>query len=1084
MHSINPRAIEEEKRRLRELIQGKEAPQKIVLRGNIVLGMLEGMSKKAIAEKLDISRPTVYLWIDRYSKGGIQALVTDVSRPGRTPTLRKGTEESVIDATLHTLPPNGVRWSVRTMARELGLSRMAVQRIWKKHNIDPACIETSKGFARMEDTDVIRIGTMECQEVLGTELCKGSNSGLMPNGQTEPVKNRLDDMLITTKLRMPPVKSTMLPRKHLIDRLSAGKDRRLIVISGIAASGKTSLVSQWINDNNLSAAWYSIDKTDNESDLFFRYLVAALARSDNNLAISIRSWLNEPRQFTAGETIPFLIEVFSDHPGDIYLVLDDYHLIHSKAIHDALSYLLDYIPPKLHVVMLSRYAVPILLGHFRVRNQIVEITASDMQFTEEETTRFFTEIMPLQISTDDIKDLARYTEGWAGGLQLFALSLKDKRTLHDLDNILNRACQETTDFLIDEVVQAQPEKIQTFLRATALLDRFNANLCREVTGFNDAAEILDYLYRKSFFLIPLDAEHMWFRYHHLLSEAIRKMVKNSFPAIYGDIQRKAAFWFAIRGYAEDAFRHAFSSEDLEFAADLLEDYLLFVPDHSGYGAGMRWIAKVPHHILNKRVLLRLHDCGQKVESFKLAEVEETLRDIEAHLPKAMRCYKGEKRTLCQDLFTFFTYMIRYYYKDPKGADVDRLGEAYHMISRQNKQFAGYIKIFIALSCLVQGNPRDAAEALKDASAAIFSTESIWARILWYRLSAVVEGFQGNLNRSEAICQEALDMLEYRGMSYTPLRFPLYLPKAWNSYYRNDLAAAKEYASSAIAYCERTRLARDVMEGGLLLSLVCLTGGDMDGMESSMKKVRQAVKELDVDLGLSVDVWSARLSMLRGNLREACRWADQRKVSIKEPFSMCLARECTIQAEIWFRQGLYHETARMLEGLRTLCSDRNLMIVVLDIDLLYSATLYALNDHEGAKTTMEQALRFAETEGYVRPFVNYSLYISPLLLEMAKDCGRGRESSFLFTLMECCGITVGHTGASKRGLRPVAIGGLTNREVEILTLMAMGCRNKEIANKTFVSPNTIKTHIQHIFEKLHVTTRAQAIRSFLDFKSAR
>ncbi len=886
--------------------------------------------------------------------------------------------------------------------------------------------------------------------------------------------------LIATKLQVPPVKAKMLPREHLVRRLSEGKDHRLIVVTGLAGSGKTSLVSQWVGLDKLPTVWYSLDTSDNESDLFFRYLLTALADVNPGLAGPIRSLLALPGPLAGKELVPFLIEQFVHLPRDFYIVLDDYHLIRSKEVHDAVSYLLERVPSKVHVVIVSRYAVPFSLGHFRVRNQIVEISASDMRFTEEETTRFLREIMALDLSNDEVHRLADHTEGWAGGLQLFGLSLKKKGNFRDLGDILAMARQETADYLVDEVVEAQPGKIKSFLRITALLGRFNTDLCREVTGLPDAAEILDHLYRNNLFLIPLDEEQVWYRYHHLFSEALRKGVQLSSPEVYRDIQRKAALWFAANGYLEDAFRHAFSSGDLEFAADLLEDYLLYIPDCTGYSSGLRWIAKVPYEILNRRALLRLHDCGQKVESFRLAEIEEILRDIEERRPEVFDRYEGRKKTLCLDLFTYFRTVIPYYYRDPENADVERLNEACKVISSENRQFAGYIGICIAMGQLIRGNPVMAGEALREASTAIFSSESLWARMLWFRYSAMVEGTQGHLHRSEALLKEALEMLDRRGLSESPLKSSLYLPMAWIAYYRNDLHGAQEYVVSAMAFGEQATFVRDVVDGWLLLLLIRLARGEPEEAARSVQKAREVVRGLDAsDTVASLDAWIIRISMVKGDLKAAMRWADQRKLSMDEPFSNRFLHECLANVEVLHRQGFHEKAAGMLQELRGLCSDRNLMVAVFDIDLFYAGVLHALNDHEGAVAVMERAVAFADSEGFVKPMWDYGPLIAPIVLEMAGSRPEKQTSLFFQVLMESCGIT--REDASPLNRPATRAGDLTSREIEILKLMAAGYKNQEIAEKAFVSLPTIKTHNRHIFDKLDVKTRTQAIKRARELK---
>ncbi len=623
---------------------------------------------------------------------------------------------------------------------------------------------------------------------------------LSKNGITAPAsKPFIDDTLITTKLHIPPMKSRMIMRRHLTDRLREGSSSRLVVICGLPGSGKTSLACQWIAEDHLPVAWYSLDKTDNDADLFFRYLLTSLGTIDDTIASQVAPLLQELRQFSGPEIIPLIIRLFVDLPRDIYLVLDDYHLIHTKEIHDALSYFLEYMPPRMHMVILSRHAIPLSLSRFRVRSQLTEIVASDLKFTEEETERFFTDIMPVTLTTDEVHELARYTEGWVGGLQLFGLSLKGKG-LNDLGDILSRACQETTDYLIDEVIKVQPRKVKTFIQTTALLDRFNVDLCREVTGFTDTPDILEHLYRNNLFLIPLNTENTWHRYHHLLSEAVRKGVKNINPALYRDIQRKAALWFARHGYLEDAFRHAFASEDYEFVADIMEDNVILFQEQYEVRACRRWLGNLPGDIYTKRPLLRLYECGIKMGSLRLDDAAATLRDIEERKEILFGRYKGLKRRLCDDLLTHFKSLLLFC-RDPAGADLSELSDAAQNISSENALLSGLVRMQIGITHFLRGDLSLASGALREASLTILPSESLWAQLTWCRHASSVERIRGRLHRAMAVLKDASALLEQRRYQETHLRSLLYLPMAWLAYYRNDVEEALGYAELGTEYAE-------------------------------------------------------------------------------------------------------------------------------------------------------------------------------------------------------------------------------------------------------------------------------------------
>ncbi len=898
-----------------------------------------------------------------------------------------------------------------------------------------------------------------------------------PNNPSSSGKNRVSGMSIGTKLHIPPTKAGMLPRTHLVDRLSEGRDRRLVIISGVAGSGKTSLAGQWINRDNLRVVWYSLDAADNDTDLFFRYLITAFEDIDDRLAAAMEAFREQPR-ISGQAVIRLLIEHLAGVDEDIYLLLDDYHLIASQEIHDAISYFLDHMPPKMHMIILSRHALPFPVSRFRIRNQLMEISAPDMRFTDEEIEQFFSEIMPVKLSADEVLELSRYTEGWVGGLQLFGLSLRGKEILNDFSEILNRACHETTEYLIDEVIQIQPERIKSFLRTTVLLDRFNVDLCREITGLSDAPEILDDLYRKNLFLVPLDTEHTWYRFHQLFSEAISKGVKLSSPATYKEVQKKAALWFAKNGYLEDAFRHAFFSEDYEFAADLLEDYTGVLQERNEFASILRWFAKVPQDIYLQRTLLRLHECGLRMQSFQLLDIEATLRDIGDRGPQAFDRYEGFKRNLCEDSFTYLTSVLRHYSSDPANADVSHLNEAIQKLSTDNKRLSGYIKIVVALSHLCQGNPVLASQALKEASTTIFSSTSMWARMLWYRHSAAVERIQGHLRRSEAILREAFALLERRGLSDSSLKYLLYLPMAWVYYQHNELEKALEYAMSSVRYSEHALFTKGTIEGNLLLARIYMTGGEMEKSTQCMEKMLRAQNEIDApNVRVSAGPCMARLCMSQGDLTWAEQWAAQRRLSMEEPFSRLFVHECMTLATLLHRQGRYDELVRVLELLRSRCVDRNMLEAVLEIDLLHSATLYELRDPEGAARIMEGAIVFAETEGYIRPFVDFAAIISPVLCDKTRISAYSRNSLHMANILAVCTPdTAGEVVPS-----PVTLSSrnrstyLSLRELEILRLLAAGHQYKEIASKASISLNTVRAHVKQIFRKLEVNTRMQAIR---------
>ncbi|MGA2107716.1 MAG: LuxR C-terminal-related transcriptional regulator, partial [Syntrophorhabdales bacterium] len=888
--------------------------------------------------------------------------------------------------------------------------------------------------------------------------------------------------LITTKLNAPSLKSKMVERTHLLDRLSEAREFPLIVISGVAGSGKTSLACQWASRDELSLAWYSVDKSDNDFNLFSQYLLASLSLADDDLSTLLEADLRAAGSFTKKQLVARLIQNVSCLANDLYLVLDDYHCITSRVVHDIVAGLLNHTPPNLHLVILTRHDIPFSLSPFRVRNQIMEISALDMRFTEAEAERFFADVIPVRLTTQKAHEIARHMDGWIGGLQLLGLSLKGRNAQEDLGELLSKGNRKIWDYLMEEVITVQPHKVRSFLEATAPLDRFSADLVREVTGIRDAGEVLDAIYRNNLFLVPLDAGSQWYRYHHLLSEAVRERMRASSPEKLSNLYRKAARWFAGQGYLEDAFHNAFASEDFEFAADLMEDYMLQINDRHEYASGSRWLAKLPDHILRNRMLLRLHDCGQKIECFRLADIEATLRDIEKDPEHAFNRYHGEKRIYCEDVYTYFRHVFYYYYRDPAHPVPEQLEKAFGMISSQNGLFAGYLKTVIAWSHIALGSPVEAEAALEEALPFIISSGKLWARVLWFRLSATVQRMRGRLRASEAVLQEGFEFLEQRKLDETPLRYFLYVPLAWVFYHRNDMENASKYAAAATGHGEHVGFVRDIAEGNLLLALTHLAEGKLRESEDCLRRIRLVTERQGIPkAGFDPEPWLVHLSMAEGDLRYAAEWSERRNPSTEEGFSSELVRNCMVQVELLIRERHFREAESVLQRLRPLCVERGMTEAVLDIDIARSAAFYADKHHERAKQVMEGALSFAEAEGYVRPFLKYAATIFPLLSDMKAADLSLRQFLQLKTVMAACTIDEkGLVGATTRFQKDRSKA-LTEREVELLKLMAAGHRYQEIARRMFISPETVKTHVKHVFGKLEVTTKTQAIRRAQDLR---
>jgi LuxR family maltose regulon positive regulatory protein len=770
----------------------------------------------------------------------------------------------------------------------------------------------------------------------------------------------------------------------------------------------------------------------------------------------------------------WLIEHFVDLPSDLYLVLDDYHFIASRKIHDAVFHFLNHMPANVHVVITSRHKIPFSLSGFKVRNQIVEISASDMRFTEEETERFFAEIIPVKLSIDEAHEVARHTEGWVGGLQLFGLSLRGKKIPDNLRSALARVDQDAKEYLVNEVVNVQSGKVRGFLETTALLDRFNADVCKEITGIIDSGGMLDNIYRNNLFLISLDTGGKWYRYHHLLSEAVRERMRVASPETPRRIHKKAALWFARNGYLEDAFRNAFASEDNEFAADLLEDHFFTLHEQCEVVSGLRWLARLPDEIFRERALLRLHECSLRIESLQIGYVEAILEDIENRETQVLERYRGFKKKLCQDLLAYLRYVLPQLRESAKN-DSNQLSGDFQRIFSHSGLVSGIIEDIIVGQHLIQEDMLVASNALKQASSKIFQSESTWARLIWFKSMAYVERWQGNLSGSESVLNEAFSFLARRGLADSPLKLMLYPAMAWVHYFRNDLQKALAHATIAVGHAEQACSVKDIMEGNIVLAFIYVAVGDYAAANTCINRTKWASRTTGNALLIAfADAVTAGLSLVIGDVVWVKEWAHQRRLSVDEPFSFRYVHECLAQAQLLFQGKAYEEATHMLEMLRNRCMEQNMLEPVFGIDLFLAADLYTLNDRARAKTVMDRAIGFAEAEGYVRSFVHYIPAISAVLVRMERIQSHESGPTYLSIMMKASGI-YRNSRVAPDGTTRKRICGLTPREMDILEFMAAGYKDKEIAEKIFISFHTVRTHTKRIFQKLDVRTRVQAIQ---------
>ena len=437
--------------------------------------------------------------------------------------------------------------------------------------------------------------------------------------------------ILATKLYVPPPRPRVVLRPRLIERLNESLHRKLTLISAPAGFGKTTLLSGWVAGCERPAAWLSLDEGDNDPIRFLSYLVAALQTIARDIGEGVLGAVQSPHPPPTETILTALLNEIISIEDDFVLVLDDYHVIDARPVDDTLAFLLDHLPPQMHLIIATREDPHLPLSRLRVRGQMSELRAADLRFAASEAGEFLEGVMGLNLSAEDIATLGDRTEGWIAGLQLAALSMRGREDVTGFIRAFAGDNRYIVDYLVEEVLQRQPESIRGFLLQTSILDRLNGPLCDAVTGQQEGNARLEALERGNFFVVPLDDKRQWYRYHHLFAEVLFAHLMQEQPAQIPTLHRRASEWYQHNGLAADAIRHALAAADFARAADLVEMAVPAMRRSRQEATLLGWLKALPDELVHRRPVLSVAYAGTLQQGGEIEGVEDRLRDAERWL---------------------------------------------------------------------------------------------------------------------------------------------------------------------------------------------------------------------------------------------------------------------------------------------------------------------------------------------------------------------------------------------------------------------------------------------------------------------
>jgi LuxR family maltose regulon positive regulatory protein len=881
--------------------------------------------------------------------------------------------------------------------------------------------------------------------------------------------------LLKTKLYISPPRPNLVLRPRLIQRLDDGLrlGSRLTLVSAPAGYGKSTLVTSWLQGVDLQSTWLSLDEGDNEPLHFLTYFVAALQEIDGAIGQAVQGQLRAPKPPPIESLVVELINDISVTPNQFVLVLDDYHTIAELAVHEAIQFLLDRQPPQMHLVITTRLDPPLPLSRLRARGQLTEIRQHDLRFDYEETASFLNRCLGLDLAETEIAELEERTEGWIAGLQLAGLSMqgRDRKSITQFVEGFSGKHHFILDYLADEVLERQPEAVQMFLLQTSILERMCGPLCDAVVATGDrgqqpSQEVLQAFERANLFIIPLDDERRWYRYHHLFAELLQARLQESQSDSVPDLHRRAVAWYEENKFASEAVHHALASKDFVVAAAVVERAILKIATWSSTDVAtlLGWMRALPDGVVHARPWLQiflsraLYATGQKEPAERVLQKLEDALQADPSTPDAERVL-------------WLAVADRAGYAAVRGDVRQTLDFAQRALANMPKDDA--IAHMRALSLLGlakfrAGNVAEAYDAFSRTIAiAIETGNNFVAAPIACNLAETLMA-QGQLHKALEACEQAREMGTYDG-SLIPAAGFVGLERGKILYEQNDLEAAEGDLVEGLELLSRGGIAENFGTGHALLARIQQAKGDSAAALVMTQKAVETAHQGGIQrLAVLASAYQARIWLAQGDLEQAARWAVGYRGSGDTEY-LRVFEDLTL-ARVLLADGQSAEALELLRNLLSLAKADGRMGHVLEILTLQALVRATAGDTTGALQDLERALALGEPEGYVRVFVDEGEPMAALLRQAAL---RGITPQYVRKLLAALAPERGALDEEPPPPQPL-VEPLTERELEVLHLLAERLTNPEIAQRLFISLPTVKSHTSSIYGKLGVHDRRKAV----------
>jgi LuxR family maltose regulon positive regulatory protein len=868
--------------------------------------------------------------------------------------------------------------------------------------------------------------------------------------------------ILATKLYAPPPRPKVVNRANLIERLNEGvrRPKSVTLISAPAGFGKTTLVSEWAAGCERPVAWLSLDERDNDPTRFLAYLVAALQTIAPNIAEGLLSALQSPQPPAAESILTTLLNEIAPVPDSFTLVFDDYHVIDAKPVDNALTFLLEHLPPQMHLIIITREDPQLSLARLRAQGQLTELRITDLRFTVSEAGEFLNQVMELNLSAEEITALETRTEGWIAGLKLAAISMQGHHDTTSFIKSFTGSHHFVMDYLVEEVLQQQPENVQAFLLHTSILERLCGPLCDAVLLSTCASgqETLEHLEHANLFIIPLDSERRWYRYHHLFADLLRQRLQHGAASSTGamsvaELHTRASVWYEDNGLEVEAFHHATAANDYERAERLIEGKGMPLHFRGAVGPVLNWLESLPTTILDACPSLWTAFASTLLVTGQTTRVEQTLQAAEA----ALQGVEPDDKT--RDLIGRVAAIRATAATSQNQVEtiIAQSRRALEYLHPNNLAFRTSTIWKLGFAYQVQGDRAAASQAYTEViSIGQASGNTVFTLLATVGLGVLQEGD----NQLHLAAQTYRRVLHLLGDKPLPFACEAYLGLARVSYEWNDLDAAQHHAQQSVQLARQLENNDRFVVSEVLLARLKLAQGDLEGAAAILAKAGQFVRQHNYLQRVPEIAAAEVLTLLhRGNLVAAAELAQKHELPIS-------------QARVRLAQGDPTGALAVLEPFRRQVEAKGWADERLKVMVVRALALHAYGEKAEAAQLLGDALTMAEPGGFIRLFVDEGTPMAQLLSEAAAQGVMPGYIGKLLTILEAekqKNEDKSHPAPAQPLIDP-----LSQRELEVLKLIAQGLSNREISERLFLALITVKGHNQRIFGKLQVQRRTEAV----------